>query len=82
VLVTDTGIGIRVEDQKLISKESVKSSWQPGSGNWWHRLGLAITRRLVEQHGKDTLSSELEGKSFYFTLPAGFPHRGLRSGKA
>ena len=74
VSVTDTGIGIRVEDQKLIFEEfrQVEAGNQD-PGNCGTGLGLAITRRLVEQHGgKISLSSELgKGSCFSFTLPAG-----------
>jgi signal transduction histidine kinase/CheY-like chemotaxis protein len=71
--VTDTGIGIRPEDQGIIFEEfrqveAGKDSTQEGTG-----LGLAITKRLVEQQGgKISLSSELgEGSRFTFTLPQG-----------
>jgi CheY-like chemotaxis protein len=71
--VTDTGIGIRAEDQAVVFEEfrqveGGKDSTQEGTG-----LGLAITKRLVEQQGgKITLVSELgKGSRFSFTLPAG-----------
>jgi len=71
--VTDTGIGIRSEDQGIIFKEfrqveGDKDSSQEGTG-----LGLAITKRLVEQQGgKISLTSEIgKGSRFTFTLPAG-----------
>jgi len=71
--VTDTGIGIRAEDQGMIFEEfrqveGDKNSTQEGTG-----LGLAITKRLVEQQGgKISLTSEIgKGSRFTFTLPAG-----------
>ncbi|MCU1299808.1 MAG: sensory transduction histidine kinase [Candidatus Sulfotelmatobacter sp.] len=71
--VTDTGIGIRAEDQAIIFEEfrqveGDKDSTQEGTG-----LGLAITKRLVEQQGgKISLTSEIgKGSRFTFTLPAG-----------
>jgi signal transduction histidine kinase/DNA-binding response OmpR family regulator len=73
ISVTDTGIGIRGEDQAIIFEEfrqveGAKDSNQEGTG-----LGLAITKRLVEQQGgKISLTSEPgKGSKFIFTLPAG-----------
>src|SRR5258707_3063630 len=73
IAVTDTGIGIRAEDQAVVFEEfrqveGGKDSTQEGTG-----LGLAITKRLVEQQGgKILLASEPgNGSRFTFTLPAG-----------
>jgi PAS domain S-box-containing protein len=71
VSVTDTGIGIRNEDQELIFEE-----FRQVEGEGAHEgtgLGLAITRRLVEQQGgRIWLESEFgKGSRFSFTLPAG-----------
>src|SRR5258707_1251812 len=73
IAVTDTGIGIRAEDQAVVFEEfrqveGGKDSTQEGTG-----LGLAITKRLVEQQGgKISLASEPgNGSRFTFTLPAG-----------
>jgi signal transduction histidine kinase/DNA-binding response OmpR family regulator len=73
ISVTDTGIGIRAEDQGVVFEEfrqveTNKDSTQEGTG-----LGLAITKRLVEQQGgKISLASEPgKGSRFTFTLPAG-----------
>jgi hypothetical protein len=73
ISVSDTGIGIRAEDQAVVFEEfrqaeGGKDSTQEGTG-----LGLAITKRLVEQQGgKISLASELgKGSRFTFTLPAG-----------
>jgi CheY-like chemotaxis protein len=69
--VTDTGIGIRPEDQAMVFEEFKQvegdaTATQQGTG-----LGLAITRRLVEQQGGTiSLNSELgKGSCFSFTLP-------------
>ena len=68
--VSDTGIGIRPEDQAIIFDEfrqvgegSIKKE---GTG-----LGLAIAKRLVEQHGGEIgVESEVgKGSRFVFTLP-------------
>ncbi|MGH9514049.1 MAG: CHASE3 domain-containing protein [Terriglobales bacterium] len=73
ISVTDTGIGIRAEDQVLVFEEfrqlqSNKDRPSEGTG-----LGLAITKRLVEQQGgKISLQSETgKGSRFSFTLPLG-----------
>jgi len=71
ISVTDTGIGIRAEDQAVVfdefrQLEGRSSVIIEGTG-----LGLTITKRLVEQQGgKIWLQSE-EGKGsrFTFTLP-------------
>jgi len=71
--VTDTGIGIRPEDQKVVFEEFRQVEGKRGAVNEGTGLGLAITKRLVEQQGgKISLSSEPgRGSRFTFTLPAG-----------
>jgi signal transduction histidine kinase/CheY-like chemotaxis protein len=68
ISVSDTGVGIRPEDQAMIFEEfrQVEGNTQEGTG-----LGLAITKRLVEQQGgRISLESELgKGSRFSFTLP-------------
>jgi signal transduction histidine kinase/CheY-like chemotaxis protein len=73
ISVSDTGVGIRPEDQQLIFEEfrqvgDTTRGVKEGTG-----LGLAITKRLVEQQGGTLrLESELgKGSRFSFTLPAG-----------
>ncbi|MGC1373752.1 MAG: PAS domain S-box protein [Candidatus Sulfotelmatobacter sp.] len=73
ISVTDTGIGIRPEDQAVIFEEfrqvdSAAENVQEGTG-----LGLSITKRLVEQQrGQIFVESSLgKGSRFTFTLPAG-----------
>jgi PAS domain S-box-containing protein len=70
IAVSDTGIGIKANDQERIFKEfeQVDSSYgrqQQGTG-----LGLALTKRLVELHGgRIWLESEgIEGKGSTFTF--------------
>lgn len=71
--VTDTGIGIRPEDQALVFEEFRQVDGSPGEMQEGTGLGLAITRRLVEQQGgKIRLESDLgKGCCFTFTLPPG-----------
>ena len=73
VAVSDTGIGIKADDQERIFKEfeQVDSSYgrqQQGTG-----LGLALTQKLVEMHGgRIWLESEGvvgRGSTFTFLIP-------------
>ncbi|HTD86159.1 MAG TPA: PAS domain S-box protein, partial [Candidatus Binatia bacterium] len=73
VAVSDTGIGIRKENQQRIflEFEQVDSSYarqQEGTG-----LGLALTRKLVELHGGriwvESEGVEGRGSTFWFELP-------------
>ena len=73
ISVTDTGLGIRPEDQEVVFQEfrqvgETTRGVQEGTG-----LGLAISKRLVErQGGRIWLESEPgKGSRFSFTLPAG-----------
>jgi PAS domain S-box-containing protein len=72
VAVTDTGIGIRPEDQKVVFEEFRQVEGTADSTHQGTGLGLAITKRLVEQQGgRISLESELgRGSRFSFTLPA------------
>ncbi len=69
VSVSDTGIGIKPEDQERVFSEfeQISSKYtrkQPGTG-----LGLSLTRRLVELHGgRIWVESEGEGKGSTFTF--------------
>jgi len=72
VSVSDTGIGIRPEDQDLVFEEfrQVEGSTSAHQGTG---LGLAITKRLVEhQGGTISLKSELnKGSEFTVSFPVG-----------
>lgn len=73
ISVSDTGIGIRAEDQKVVFEEFRQIEGNTNTANEGTGLGLAITKRLVEQQGgKISLESELgKGSRFTFTLPTG-----------
>ncbi len=71
VSVSDTGIGMKPEDQEKIFKEfwqadSSFSRKYEGTG-----LGLALTKRIVEMHGGNIWFESEYGKGsiFYFALP-------------
>jgi len=73
ISVTDTGVGIRAEDQAVIFEEFRQVEGPAGATHEGTGLGLAITKRLVEQQGgRISLESEFgKGSRFTFTLPAG-----------
>ena len=73
ISVTDTGIGIRAEDQAVVFEEFRQVEGNKDAANEGTGLGLAITKRLVEQQGgKISLESEPgTGSRFTFTLPLG-----------
>ena len=76
--VSDTGIGIKPEDQERIFDEfeqadSTLAKKQQGTG-----LGLTLTKKLVELHkGRIWVESEGEGKgsNFQFEIPLKCPKR-------
>ncbi len=72
IAVSDTGIGIKKEDQDQIFEsfrqvDSSRTRKYQGTG-----LGLALCKKFVEIHGgKIWLESEAgKGSTFYFTMPA------------
>jgi len=73
ISVTDSGIGIRAEDQAVIFEEFRQVEGPAGTTHEGTGLGLAITKRLVEQQGgRISLESEFgKGSRFTFTLPVG-----------
>jgi two-component system, NtrC family, sensor kinase len=76
VSVSDTGVGIAVEDHRAVFEEfrQVGDAVQRREGTG---LGLALSRKFVELHGgRMWLESELgKGSTFTFTLPTTPPIR-------
>jgi signal transduction histidine kinase len=71
IAVSDTGIGIKPEDQQLVFEEFRQASGDHLKKSEGTGLGLALTRRFVELHGGSiSLQSEVgKGSTFTFTLP-------------
>ena len=71
VSVSDTGVGIALEDQEAIFEEfkqvGTASKKVEGTG-----LGLALSRKFIELHGgRIWVKSEVDqGSTFTFTIPA------------
>ncbi len=74
-LVTDTGVGISPEDQRVIFEEFRQAGTTTQGTKEGTGLGLSITKRLVELHGgKIWVESGLQpGSRFSFTIPAEKP---------
>lgn len=74
--VIDNGVGISIEDQKLLFKRFFRAESANLTGEHGTGLGLYITRSLVELHGGQIWAeSELwHGSRFHVTFPvAGLP---------
>ena len=71
ISVSDTGIGIRPEDQELVFEAFRQASGDHLQKSEGTGLGLALTRCFVELHGgRLTLQSEPgHGSTFIFNLP-------------
>jgi len=76
--VSDTGIGIKPEDQEIIFEEFRQAEKNLSARNTTGAgLGLAISKRLVEMHGgRIWVESEYgQGAIFSFSLPIAGPRR-------
>ncbi len=77
VSVSDTGLGIPPEEQRLIFDEFHRSERSVVQGYGGIGLGLSICKRLVVMHGGRigvrSSGEEGAGSTFYFTLPTVHP---------
>ncbi len=71
ISVSDTGIGIKPEDQERVFAEFQQIDSRTSRAYEGTGLGLPLTRKLVELHGgKMWVESELgKGSTFTFTIP-------------
>ena len=73
VEISDTGMGIPVEEQALVFDEFRRSERSVARGYGGMGLGLAITRRLVELHNGEiavrSTGKDGKGSTFTFSLP-------------
>jgi signal transduction histidine kinase/DNA-binding response OmpR family regulator len=73
VSVSDTGLGIPLQEQQSIFNEFYQSERTAARGYGGLGLGLAISKHLIELHGGEigvrSTGAEGEGATFYFTLP-------------
>lgn len=69
--VIDQGQGISEEDRKGIFNPFQTSKVKPTAGEKSTGLGLAITKKIITEHGGEIYvkSKPGEGSNFYFTLP-------------
>lgn len=70
--IHDEGIGIPGDELDKIFEPFQKSSSRPTAGESSTGLGLAIAKKVVEEHGGSigVTSKPGEGSSFFFTIPA------------
>ncbi|MFN8471156.1 MAG: substrate-binding domain-containing protein [Anaerolineae bacterium] len=73
VLVSDTGVGVPVEEQVAIFDEFRQSERTAGGGYGGLGIGLALCRQIVELHGGQigvrSSGEENSGATFYITIP-------------
>lgn len=74
ISVSDTGLGIPLDEQEIIFNEFRQSTRTTARGYGGLGLGLAICKHLVEKHGGHisvcSNGEEGQGSIFYITLPA------------
>ncbi len=72
IMVADTGVGIKPEDQDKLFRVDKKLSRKGTGGEEGTGLGLVISKDFLKKHGAElSLESKTDkGTSFYFFLPA------------
>jgi signal transduction histidine kinase len=80
VAVSDTGVGIKPEDQPLVFEEFRQVGGDALKKSEGTGLGLALTKKFVELHGGEMrLDSAIgKGSTFTFTLPEAWLQTELR----
>jgi len=75
ISVRDEGPGLTKKDRQNLFKNFARLSARPTGGEKSVGLGLAITRRVIEEHrGRIGVDSETgKGANFWFTLPVSEP---------
>ena len=83
IAVTDTGIGIRPEDQTAVFEEFTQVGTDYERKNEGTGLGLTLARKFVERHGGSIwLESQLgQGSRFAFSLPTTLHAEGSSDGE-
>lgn len=71
VSVRDTGVGVPLEEQKMIFGEYYQSSRTQEQRAAGMGIGLALCKRLVEMHGGEigVRSDPQRGSTFFFSVP-------------
>jgi signal transduction histidine kinase len=71
--VQDNGVGIKPDDLQRIFQPFYSTKGQKGTG-----LGLAVTKKIVEEHGGriEAVSKLGSGTTFRITIPLSHPHEG------
>ena len=69
--ITDTGIGINLEDQKRLFTQFFRSDDEEVREESGWGLGLHVSKRLIEMMEGDigVISQPGEGSTFWFTIP-------------
>jgi len=79
VSIRDQGPGIPEDERSRLFQPFYRASIQPTGGESSTGLGLAIARKLVQEHlGQMHVESEMgQGSTFYFSLPLDGPGKGV-----
>lgn len=78
--VADTGIGVSLDQQKLLFTKFYQVARESGSGSKGNGLGLALCKGIIAVHGGTIWveSKPGDGSRFFFSLPKIDPDRILR----